>query len=177
MDITKEKVDDLNAIIKVAVKQADYQEKVDKVLKDHRKNATMGHTVISEWQGGMSFNTKTMGGNVTLDADNTVGGEDKGVRPKALMLVALSGCTGMDVASLLKKMRVDVDSFKIEVSGELTEEHPKYYHKVKVDYYFSGSNIDHTKVEKAVNLSVDRYCGVFEMFRKFSDISHEIHYS
>lgn len=137
----------------------------------------MEQKIISEWTGGMSFNTSTVGGNVALDADGSVGGEGKGVRPKALMLVALSGCTSMDVASLLKKMRVDLDGFKVAVTGTLTEEHPKSYHTVKVDYYFSGENIDTSKVEKAVNLSVDRYCGVYEMFRKFSDVSFEIHYS
>jgi putative redox protein len=137
----------------------------------------MEHQIVSEWQGGMSFNTETIGGSLTLDADDAVGGEGKGVRPKALMLVALSGCTGMDVASLLKKMRVEVTGFKVEVNGELTEEHPKYYHKVKVDYHFSGDNIDKAKVEKAVSLSVERYCGVFEMFRQFANITHEIHYS
>ena len=136
----------------------------------------MEQQVISEWLGGMSFNTETVGGSVTLDADEAVGGEGKGVRPKALMLVALSGCTSMDVASLFKKMRVEVDGFKVLVTGQLTDEHPKYYNKVKVDYQFTGNNIDKEKVEKAVNLSVDRYCGVYEMFRKFSDITFEINY-
>lgn len=137
----------------------------------------MKYQVTSEWLGGMSFNTETHGGSVVLDAAVEGGGEGKGLRPKALMLVALSGCTSMDMAMLFKKMRVEVDAFKVEVTGELTEEHPKYYHKVKVDYRFEGANIDKTKVEKAVNLSVDKYCGVYEMFRKFSDVSFEIHYS
>ena len=137
----------------------------------------MEQQVISEWLGGMSFNTETVGGNVKLDADEVVGGKGDGVRPKALMLVALSGCTSMDVASLLKKMRVDVDSLKVVVTGELTDEHPKYYNKVKVEYQFTGNDIDKEKVEKAVNLSVDRYCGVYEMFRKFAEVSFEIQYS
>ena len=136
----------------------------------------MEQQVISEWLGGMSFNTETVGGNVKLDADEAVGGKGYGVRPKALMLVALSGCTSMDVTSLLKKMRVNVDGFKVIVTGELTDEHPKYYHKVKVEYQITGNDIDKEKVEKAVNLSVDRYCGVYEMFRKFAEISFEIQY-
>lgn len=136
----------------------------------------MTQQIVSEWLGGMSFNTETIGGSITLDADEAAGGKGNGVRPKALMLVALSGCTSIDVASLLKKMRVDVVGFKVAVTAELTEDHPKYYHKVKVDYHFTGEDIDKEKVKKAVNLSVDRYCGVYEMFRKFSDISFEIHY-
>jgi len=138
----------------------------------------MGHTIKTQWEGGMLFNSETVGGELKLDADASVGGQGQGVRPKALMLVSLSGCTGMDVASLLKKMRADVEDFRIEVTGELTEEHPKKYHSVKVDYFFKcdPSEENKKKIEKSVDLSVNRYCGVFEMFRAFSDISHEIHY-
>jgi len=137
----------------------------------------MSHKIVSKWVDGLQFNADGPGGEVSLDADKEVGGQGAGVRPKSLMLISLSGCTGMDVASLLKKMRVNVEEFRIEVSGELTEEHPKKYHTVKVDYYFKGVEArEHKdKVEKAVDLSVNRYCGVFEMFRSFSDISHEIH--
>ncbi|HPF98354.1 MAG TPA: OsmC family protein, partial [Mangrovimonas sp.] len=84
--------------------------------------------------------------------------------------------SGIDVASLLKKMRVEVDSFHIDVEGELTEEHPKYYHQVSVDYHFYGTNLQKDKIEKAVNLSVERYCGVMEMFRHFAKMKIETHY-
>ncbi|MFM7894374.1 MAG: OsmC family protein, partial [Flavobacterium sp.] len=104
------------------------------------------------------------------------GGEGKGLRPKALMLSALAGCTGLDVASLMEKMKLEVTDFKIETSGELTEEHPKTYHKVKVDYHFYGNNLDEKKLEKAVNLSVEKYCGVMEMFRQFAKVEIEIFY-
>ena len=91
------------------------------------------------------------------------------------MLSSLAGCSGLDVDSLLKKMRAEVADFNIVVTGELTEEHPKHYHKVKVDYHFYGSNLKEDKIKKAVNLSVDRYCGVMEMFRQFAKITTEIH--
>ena len=73
-------------------------------------------------------------------------------------------------------MRAEVEDFKIGVEANLTDEHPKTYDKVKVTYKFYGSDFKKDKIEKSVNLSVDRYCGVFEMFRQFSDISHEIVY-
>ena len=138
----------------------------------------MEHKIVSEWQSGMHFVADTVGGNAILDADEEVGGKGLGKRPKPLMLVSLAGCTGMDVASLLKKMRVEVDDFRVEVTGELTDEHPKTYHTVKVDYYFGGEEVADSKdkIEKAVNLSVERYCGVYEMFRQFAQISFEIHY-
>ena len=69
-----------------------------------------------------------------------------------------------------------VANFKIETSGELTEEHPKTYHKVKVDYHFYGTNLDEKKLEKAVNLSVEKYCGVMEMFRQFAKVEVAIFY-
>ena len=76
----------------------------------------------------------------------------------------------MDVASLIKKMRAEVDDFSIDVSGDLTDEHPKFYKTVKVVYDFYGADMKKDKIQKAVDLSVERYCGVMEMFRKFAEI-------
>ena len=128
------------------------------------------------WKGEMLFESVAPEGKVMIDAAEDVGGQGKGLRPKAMMLTSLAGCTAMDVASLLKKMRAEVAEFKIEVEANLTEAHPKVYDKVKVIYKFYDKDFQKDKIEKAVNLSVERYCGVFEMFRKFSDISHEIQY-
>ena len=97
-----------------------------------------------------------------------------GFGPKALMLSSLAGCSGLDVVSLLKKMRAEVTDFKIEITAELTDEHPKFYNKVKVDYHFSDSELNPEKIQKAVNLSVTKYCGVMEMFRQFAEVEIEI---
>ncbi len=128
------------------------------------------------WKGKMLFESVAPEGTVMIDAAEEAGGQGKGLRPKALMLTSLAGCTAMDVASLLKKMRAEVRNFNIEVEANLTEENPKVYDKVKVIYKFYDKDFQKDKIEKAVNLSVERYCGVYEMFRKFSDISHEIQY-
>lgn len=128
------------------------------------------------WKGQMLFESVAPEGNVMIDAGEEVGGQGKGLRPKAMMLTSLAGCSGMDISSLLKKMRAEVDDFKIEVEASLTDEHPKVYDKVKVIYTFFGSDFKKAKIEKAVNLSVERYCGVMEMFRKFADVSIEINY-
>jgi putative redox protein len=136
----------------------------------------MTNKIEVSWKGQMLFESIAPEGSVMIDADPTVGGQGKGLRPKAMMLTSLAGCTAMDVASLLKKMRAEVANFKIEVEANLTDEHPKTYDKVHVIYKFFGSDFKKDKIEKSVNLSVERYCGVFEMFRQFSDISHEIVY-
>ncbi|WP_010136952.1 OsmC family protein [Ochrovirga pacifica] len=128
------------------------------------------------WKEAVHFESEGPGGNVLIDGSEEVGGQGKGVRPKALMLSALAGCSGIDIASLFKKMRVAVDTFSIDVEAELTDEHPKYYQKVWVTFNFYGKDLDKKKIEKAVNLSVDKYCGVMEMFRQFAKVETEIVY-
>jgi len=134
----------------------------------------MINKVTTTWQSNMQFESTNQGGNLMISAGEKSDG--KGYRPKSLMLSALAGCSGLDVVSLLKKMRAEVDSFTIDIEANLTEEHPKYYDKVNIIYNFYGTDFKKDKIEKAVNLSVDRYCGVIEMFRQFAKITTEIRY-
>lgn len=136
----------------------------------------MKDKITIQWEGNMLFNVDSIGGSFKIDADKNVGGEDNGPRPKALMLSSLAGCTGMDVVSLLKKMRAEVDNLEIDVTGELTDEHPKYYNKVHVEFRFYGKDFKKDKIEKAVALSQDRFCGVSEMFRQFAELTTDIKY-
>jgi len=137
----------------------------------------MEQEIKTQWLGNMLFNADTLGGNLKIDAAAEVGGEGKGVRPKALMLTSLAGCTGMDIVSLLKKMRAEVDDLDINVVGKLTDEHPKFYHEVNLEYIFYGKNLKKDKIEKAVQLSAEKYCGVMEMFRQFAKINTVIKYA
>lgn len=132
--------------------------------------------IENKWIADMHFNITQTGGEIAIDADEAVGGQGLGVLPKPMMLSALAGCTSMDVVSILKKMRAEVAGFEVHVTGELTEEHPKIYHKVLVEYLFFGTDFQKDKIEKAVDLSVTRYCGVMEMFRKFAELTIEIKY-
>lgn len=134
------------------------------------------HEINLEWKEAMQFHSQVNGHDVYVDADTSVGGTDKAPRPKPLMLVALAGCTAMDVVSLLNKMRVPFDDFNVRVHAELSEDHPKVYTRVHITYQLKGKDIDKQKVEKAVNLSQERYCGVSAMFRKFAEVSFEIEY-
>jgi putative redox protein len=90
------------------------------------------------------------------------------------MMVALAGCTGMDVISILKKMRVEVEGFAVRVVGDLTEEHPKHFEKMHVIYEFKGKDLPMDKLEKAINLSEERYCGVSVSYRQAMGITSEI---
>jgi len=74
-------------------------------------------------------------------------------------------------------MRVEIEDFKVIVNGELTEEHPKYYNKVSIDYYFTGTDLNEEKIKKAVSLSEELYCGVIKMFRAFAEVTIAIHFN
>ncbi len=126
------------------------------------------------WKGNMAFEAEANGHKFMIDAMESVGGENQGPRPKPLMLTALAGCTGMDVVSILKKMRVEFSDLKITVDGELTEEHPKHFNKMVVKYEFWGKDLPKDKLEKAVNLSEERYCGVSAVYKKTMPVESEI---
>lgn len=137
----------------------------------------MTNHITTTWLGNMKFeSTNPSGLNLFIDAGPENDGNGEGYRPKALMLSALAGCSGLDVASLIKKMKLEIDDFKIEIEANLTEEHPKYYDKVAMHFHFYGNNMNEKKLQKAVDLSVEKYCGVMEMFRRFSDIEVKTHF-
>ena len=118
----------------------------------------MSHKTTTHWKGGMQFESDNPSGNTVL-MDTVVKGQDKqfGLSPKAMMLSALAGCSGIDIVEILEKMKVVDYKLKMEVEGFLTDEHPKFYHKVHVDYHFYGKDLEEEKITKAVNLSVEKY--------------------
>jgi putative redox protein len=134
----------------------------------------MKQTLSTSWKGNMQFDALVSGHHVVMDALPAVGGEDSGPRPKELMLASLAGCTGMDVVSILKKMRIEIESFDIEIIADITEEHPKHYTAMHIIYKLKGKNMDAEKVKKAVDLSQEKYCGVSEAYRKAMSLTYEI---
>lgn len=139
--------------------------------QETKKTSNMAHKVTTQWKGNLLFETDNPSGHkVLIDTSPENGGNNEGFSPKAMMLSSLAGCSGLDVVSILNKMKVKIDDFKIEVVGELTDEHPKYYHTVTVDYHFYGVDLEEKKLRKAVDLSVETYCGVMEMFRRFAKV-------
>lgn len=126
------------------------------------------------WERNMRFVAALGNHKVELDSAPEVGGEDSGVRPKGLMMVALGGCTGMDVISILRKMQVELDYFNVRVEGETNDEHPKKFNEMTVIYEFRGKNLDFAKLEKAVNLSVEKYCGVNANYKDAMKMNYKI---
>ena len=136
----------------------------------------MSHKTTTQWKGGMLFESDNPSGKSVL-MDTVVNGQTErfGLSPKAMMLSSLAGCSGVDIVEILEKMKVLDYKLTIDVTAELTDEYPKYYNKVHVDYHFYGQELNPKKINKAVTLSVDKYCGVMEMFRQFSTVSTKIH--
>ena len=113
---------------------------------------------------GISFVGKTDSNHwVTMDGPEDFGGSNAGIRPKELMLLALGGCTGSDVVAILQKKRIDVRSFEINITAEMTDDHPKVYSSMNIEYVFKGKGIKETDVERAIELSQTKYCGVTKM--------------
>jgi len=117
---------------------------------------------------GLTFVGKGISNHwVVMDGPEEFGGANAGTRPMELVLVGLGGCTGADVVSLLKKMRVNVDKFEIHIHAQRAEEHPRVYTRIDMVYKFWGKNLkaSESKIIKAVDLSQEKYCSVSAMLR------------
>jgi putative redox protein len=123
---------------------------------------------------GMTFNAELDGFDFKIDADESVGGNNRGPKPKGLSLTSLAGCTGMDVISILRKMKAEPEKFYVEAEAELSDEHPKVFTKIVITYYLRGGAVTKEKAEKAVNLSQERYCGVSAMLGKAAPIEANV---
>ncbi|MEZ5070046.1 MAG: OsmC family protein [Bacteroidales bacterium] len=134
----------------------------------------MKEKIKANWLDGLAFEAEVDGHKLYMDSLPEHGGKNTGPRPKPLMMVALAGCTGMDVASILKKMKVEMEAFTVEVEGDISEDHPKRFEGMKVIYKVKGKDIPRDKVEKAVQLSAEKYCGVSANYTKAFPITHEI---
>ncbi|MDG6224592.1 MAG: OsmC family protein [Candidatus Thermoplasmatota archaeon] len=124
---------------------------------------------------GLAFAGLTDSGKwVTMDTSEQVGGITGGPAPMEMVLQALMGCTGMDVVSILEKMKVTFTSFEVREEHERSLEHPKVYTSIHLVYAIEGEEVDPEKVKKAVSLSMDRYCAVSAMLRSSVRIHHDI---
>ena len=117
------------------------------------------------------------GNKVFMDGSPDIGGQNLGARPMEVVLMALAGCTSMDMLSMLKKMREEIRSYKVTVDAERAEEDTKVFTKIHVHYILQG-NVNEKNVERAIQLSMDKYCSVTHMLNKTAEITHsyEIHH-
>jgi len=109
---------------------------------------------------------------ITMDGPENLGGNNAGIRPKELVLIALAGCTGSDVVSILQKKKAALTDFEINITAQQTEEHPKVFTHIDLEYVFYGKGIQQKDVERAIELSTITYCGVSAMLKKAMTINH-----
>lgn len=130
-------------------------------------------TADIRWAGRMTFIGKA-GSNHLVPMDTTADfeGDSSATKPLELVLIALGGCTGMDVVPLLKKMRQDVTGVTLNITAERNEEHPRVFTSIAIEYVVTGRGIEEEKVRRAVELSQEKYCSVSAMLRKACPISY-----
>ena len=124
------------------------------------------------WKDGMRFEgVPDSGHTITMDSDKAHDGTDTGARPMELLLVGLGGCTGMDVVSILKKMRKHIKNFRLTISAERAAEHPKVYTTIALEYILEG-DMDEKDVERAIDLSQQKFCSASAMLGKAARITY-----
>lgn len=133
------------------------------------------HTVSANWIQGMAFDGHVDQHIFRMDSP-LPHGLDSGPSPKKLLLISLITCTGMDVVSLLQKMRVPFDRFEVWADADLAEDHPKVYTAIRLTYRIWGAADKKSKVEKAVQMSKTTFCGVSIMLQKACPITYTIDY-
>jgi putative redox protein len=133
----------------------------------------MKHEANVRWTGRMTFLGKA-GTNhiVPMDTTQEFDGDSSATKPLELLLIALGGCTGMDVVPLFKKMRQDVTAVELNISAERSEEHPKVYSKIDIEYVVTGRNLEEDKVRRAIDLSQEKYCSVSAMLKKSCPVNY-----
>ncbi|HTM94070.1 MAG TPA: OsmC family protein [Flavisolibacter sp.] len=137
----------------------------------------MAHKVETQWMGKMQFNALVNGHTIVMDGPEKVGGEDNGPIPKPFVLTALSGCTGMDVVSILRKQGIEVNDFNIVVTGEISKPHPIVYTSIHLIYEFKGNEAYKEVVLKAVTDSQEKFCGVSNMLKRILPVTWDVTYN
>lgn len=137
----------------------------------------MAHEIDVQWMGKMQFNALVNGHTIVMDAPEKVGGEDSGPIPKPFVLTALAGCTGMDIAAILRKADKNPDDFNMKVIGEISKRVPIEYIAIHVIYDFKGAVENKEASRNAVTDSQEKYCGVSSMLKKALPVTWEINYN
>ena len=140
-------------------------------MSDDKKKITL------EWKGNFRFEAKNPNGlTVNFDAPKKYGGDETAPSPMETLLPCLAGCTSFDVVNILKKKRQNISGYWVEVEGERRDEPPEVYTKIQIKYKIKGKNVSKEAVERAIQLSNEKYCSVGAMLKKTAEVttSYEI---
>ena len=135
----------------------------------------MTNTAKVSWVDGALFVAEGGSGHtITMDGAADIGGRNLASRPMEVMLMGMGGCTAIDVVSMLKKQRQDIEGVEVSLSGKRATEHPMVYTEVKLVYTVRGRKLNRALVERAVSLSDEKYCSATAMFKKTAKVTHEV---
>lgn len=137
----------------------------------------MAHEIDVQWMGKMQFNALVNGHTIIMDGPEKVGGEDNGPIPKPFVLTALAGCTGMDIAAILRKANKNPNEFDMKVIGEISKRQPIEYIAIHIIYEFKGAEENKESALNAVTDSQKKYCGVSSMLKKALPLTWEVTYN
>lgn len=144
-----------------------------KLFENYREENMPKRSAYIKQLKGITFAGKTDSNHwVMMDGPEEFGGSNAGIRPKELLLLGLGGCTGSDVVSILQKKRVKLEGFEINIDSDVCDEHPQVFTKMNIEYIFYGNEISEKDVERAIELSQTKYCGVTRMLEKSAEITH-----
>jgi putative redox protein len=144
-----------------------------KIKEPYKKISKIVEATL-DWNGRMGFDCQSGSGHtIKVDASATHGGDNTGSRPMELLLFALSGCTGMDVATILKKKRRDLQGLKIKTHGQRAANHPHVYESITLEYILTGSDLTDDDISWAIDLSLNKYCSVAGMLQKVCKINYK----
>ena len=135
----------------------------------------MTNTAKVSWVDGALFVAEGGSGHtITMDGAPDMGGRDLASRPMEVVLMGMGGCTAIDVVSMLKKQRQDIESVEVSLAAERASDHPKVFTSVTLVYTVRGRNLSRPLIERAVSLSDEKYCSATAMIRKSAAVTHEV---
>ncbi len=127
-----------------------------------------------KWLDNMSFvGESDSGHSIVMDGPPEFGGRNLGVRPMEMLLLGLGGCASFDVVSMLKKSKQDLINCEVNITAERAETEPKVFTKIHLEFILSGNNLSKARVERAIELSAEKYCSVSIMLGKTAVVTHD----
>lgn len=116
------------------------------------------------------------GNTVSIDAAAAIGGHNEGARPMQLLLMGMGGCSGIDVVLMLRKQKIELNDFQIEIEASRVDDVPKIFKDIHVTFRLKGEG-DESRIKRAVGLSMDKYCSVTKILEKSAEVTYSVFFN
>ncbi len=126
------------------------------------------------WLSDMAFEAETGSGHsIIVDGPPDAGGKNQGPRPMEMLLVGMGACSSVDVISILKKSRLDIDNCEVKVTAKRADEHPKVFTDIHLHFVVTGKELKEKTVQRAIELSAEKYCSASIMLGATAKVTHD----